>query len=113
MHFLIELLLSAGLLLILSFVLPGVYVKNYLNAIFVVIIIGILNATVGFLIRLPLNILTLGLITFIVRLVVTAIMIKLAGALFKGFSVKGWGPAFLLAIAMAIFGIMLDRSLLL
>jgi putative membrane protein len=110
MHFLLELLLTAGLLLILAAILPGISIKNYVTAVFVTLVIGILNATIGFLLRLPLNIITLGLLSFFVRLFVTTIMIKLAGNLFKGFTVKGWGPAFLLALAMAIFGMLLDNS---
>lgn len=110
MHFILELLLTAGLLFILAAVLPGISIKNYATAIFVTLIIGILNATIGFLLRLPLNIITLGLLSFIVRLFVTAIMIKFADKLFKGFTVKGWTPAFILALCMAVLGMVLDNG---
>lgn len=109
MYFIIELLLSAGILFLLANILPGVSIKNYINAIFVALVIGILNATIGFLIWLPLNIVTLGLVTFLVRLFVTAIMIKLADGLFKGFTVKGWIPAFILAVCLAIAGMVFQN----
>jgi putative membrane protein len=106
MNFIIELLLEAALLVILAAILPGVKIKNYVTAIFVALVIGILNATIGLLIRLPLDIVTLGLLTFIVRLLVTGIMIKIAGNLFKGFRVRNWSSAFLLALCLAIGGML-------
>jgi len=104
MNFIISLLLNAGVLFMLAIILPGIRIKNYVTAIFVSLVIGVLDATIGLLIRLPLDIITLGLLTFIVRLFVTSIMIKIAGNLFKGFDVKNWAYAFLLALGLAIGG---------
>ena len=104
MHFLLDLLLNAAILFILASLLKGVKVKNYGTAIWVALVIGLLNATVGFALRLPLNIVTLGLLSFLVRVAVSAIMIKLADILFPGFTVKGWLPAFIIAICMALTG---------
>lgn len=109
MNFIIELLLEAALLFILAAILPGITIKNYVTAIFVALVIGILNATIGLLIMLPLDIITLGLITFIVRLFVTGIMIKIAGNLFKGFRVSGWSAAFILALCLAIGGMLFQN----
>ena len=104
MHFILNLLTNAGVLFLLAALLPSVTIKNYVTAIWVALVIGILNATIGFLLRLPLNILTLGLLTFVVRLIVSVLMIKLADKLFPGFEVKGWLPAFIIAICIAIAG---------
>lgn len=104
MHFILNLLLSAGILFLLAALLPSISIKNYATAIGVALVIGVLNATIGFLLRLPLNILTLGLLTFVVRLIVCAVMIKLADKLFRGFEVKGWLPAFIIAICLAVGG---------
>ena len=104
MNFIIDLHINAAVLFLLAAILPSVHIRSYGTAIGVALVIGILNATIGFLIRLPLNILTLGLLSFVVRLIVSAIMIKLADKLFSGFEVKGWTPAFVLAICMAIAG---------
>lgn len=111
MNFILELLVNAGVLFLLAALLPSVNIKNYGTAIGVALVIGILNATIGFLLRLPLNIVTLGLLSFVVRLVVSAVMIKLADKLFSGFEVKGWGAAFLLAICIAIAGTLLHNIL--
>jgi putative membrane protein len=108
MNFIIDLLLSAALLFILAIILPGIRIKNYGTDIFVSLVIGILDATIGLLIRLPLDVITLGLLTFIIKLSVTSIMIKIAGNLFKGFRVKNWTYAFLLALGLAIGGVVLQ-----
>jgi putative membrane protein len=104
MRFLISVFLNATVLFALASVLPSVKIKNYTTAICVALVIGLLNATIGFSIRLPLDILTLGLITFFIKAFVAAIMIKLASGLFKGFKVNGWVPAFIIAFCMAIAG---------
>lgn len=111
MNFILELLVNAGVLFLLAALLPSVNIKSYATAIGVALVIGILNATIGFLLRLPLNIVTLGLLSFVVRLIVSAVMIKLADKLFRGFEVKGWGPAFILAICIAIAGTIMHSIL--
>ena len=109
MLFVIDLLLNAAVLFILSVLIPSVTIKNYRTAVWVALAIGLINATIGFAIRLPLNILTLGLITFLARLFVSAIMIKFAYYLLPGFKVNGWIPAFIIAICMAIAGTLLSQ----
>ena len=109
MIFIIELLINAGVIFLLAALLPSINIKSYGTAIGVALVIGLLNATIGWLLRLPLNIITLGLLSFVVRLVVSAIVIKLADKLFSGFEVKGWGAAFLLAICIALAGTLLTN----
>ncbi|MHA4895807.1 phage holin family protein [Pedobacter sp. PWIIR3] len=104
MNFIIQLLVNAGILLSMTYLLPTVRIKNYTTAIWVALVIGLLNATVGFLIRLPLNIVTLGLLSFLIHLAVTSLMIKLADILFSDFEVKGFAPAVIIALVMAIVG---------
>ena len=111
MNFLIELLLNAGVLFLLAALLPSVNIKSYGTAIGVALVVGILNATIGWLLRLPLNIVTLGLLSFVVRLVVTAVVIKIADKLFSGFEVKGWTAAFILAACLALAGTFLNYIL--
>jgi len=108
MNLILQLLLNAGVLLLLSYVIPEVKVRSYGTAIGVALVVGILNATIGFLLRLPLNIITLGLLSFVVRLIVTALMLRLADKFFKGFEVRTFMAALLLAIGMAIAGTLLS-----
>jgi putative membrane protein len=102
MYWLIQLLINAGILLLLANIIPGVKIRSYGTAIGVSLVIGILNATVGFLIRLPLNIITFGLLSFFVRLLVTAIVIKITDKFFSGFEVRSFTTAVILACAMAL-----------
>jgi putative membrane protein len=104
MHFFIELLVNAGIILVLAYLMPSVAIKSFGTAILVALVVGILDATVGLLLRLPLNIVTLGLLSFVIRLLVTAVMIKIADKLFSGFIVKGFVPALIIAVVIAIVG---------
>ena len=107
MGWLIQLLVNAGILLLMAQVMPSVKVKNYGTAIGVALLVGLLNATIGFLIRFPLNLVTLWLVSFLVRLVVTALMMLLADKLMSGFEVRGFWPAFLIALVIAVVGTLL------
>lgn len=104
MNWILQLLLNAAVLLLVAKVMPSVKIKSFGTAVMVALVIGILNATLGFLIRLPLNILTLGLLSFVVRLIVTAIVIKITDKFFSGFEVKSFTTALILAAIMAIAG---------
>ncbi len=104
MSWIIQLLINAGVLLLLANIMSTVKVRNYGTAIGVALVIGLLNATVGFLIRFPLNLMTLWLLSFLVRLIVTAIMIRLTDRLFSGFEVRGFWSAFIIAVVLALVG---------
>lgn len=107
MNFIINLLVNAAILLGMTYILPTVRIKNYTTAILVALVIGLLNATVGLLLRFPMNVLTLGLLSFIVHLFVTAVMIKVADLLFSDFEIKGFAPAVIIAVVMAIVGVII------
>jgi putative membrane protein len=108
MSFIIEVLVLAASLFALSTIIKDIVVKDYGTAIWVCLVIGFLNATIGAVIRFPLNLLSLFLITFIVRIIVSVLMIKLANRFIKGFRVKTWLSALILAIAMAAVGAVID-----
>ena len=104
MSWLLQLLINAVILLLVSKVMPTVKIKSFGTAVGVALVIGILNATIGAIIRFPLNLLTLFLLSFFVRLIVLAIVIKIIDALFSGFEVKSFGAAVTLACIMAVAG---------
>ncbi|WP_419802020.1 phage holin family protein [Mucilaginibacter sp.] len=111
MHFIIELLVNAGMILLLSHFLPTIIIRNWKTAILVALVIGLLNATVGAVLRFPLNLLTLWLLSFFVRLLVTAVIIKIVDWIFDDFEIKGFLPALILAVALAIDGSFLSFAL--
>ncbi len=109
MNFILELFMNAAVILVISKLMPAIVIRDFRTAISVSLLIGLLNATVGFLLRLPLNLLTLFLLTFFVRLVVTAVVIKWSAFFYKGFQVKNFTAAFVLALAMALAGYVFER----
>jgi putative membrane protein len=103
---LIQWLLSAIALMIVSRVVPGFYITGLLPALMAALVIGFLNATLGFLLKLitfPLAILTFG----IFLLVINAAMIMMASRLVGGFYVYGWTPAFWGAVVLAVLSMII------
>ena len=106
MRLLLNWLLSALALLIVSLFVPGFHVDGLLPALIAAVVIGLLNATVGLLLKIitiPLSILTLG----IFLLVINGVMILLASAVVPGFHVSGLGPAFWGAVVLALLGMLI------
>ncbi len=64
MNIILELLLDAAVLLLLVRVMPTIQVRNYGTAVAVALVVGILNATIGAIIRFPLNLITFWLLSF-------------------------------------------------
>ena len=74
-------------LIFTSWVVPGIEVSSFLNAMFVVVIIALINTFIKPLLQiitLPINILTLGLFS----LVINALLLMLAGYITPGFDVE-------------------------
>ena len=102
-------LISAASLLIVSYLFPGIEVRGLGAALIAPIVIGLVNATIGFVIKLltlPLTLLTLGLFW----LIINALMLQLAAYLVPGFFVAGFWSAFFGAIVLSLVSMML-RSL--
>jgi putative membrane protein len=103
-------LLSAIALLIVSRVVPDFHVDTLGTALVAALIFGLLNATLGLLLKLvtlPLTILTLGLFL----LVVNAFVLELASGFVRGFHIRTFAAAFWGAAVLALIQ-MLFRFLL-
>lgn len=101
MRMLIHWVLTALALWIVSRFVPGFWVSGPIAALIAAVVIGFVNATLGFflkIITLPLTVLTLGLFW----LVINAVMIKLAAAIVPGFHVDTFGAAFWGAIVLSL-----------
>ena len=109
MRLLLNWLLSAVALLIVSYLVPGFTVSSFKEALIAAIIIGLINATLGMLLKLvtlPLTILTLGVFWWVVN----ALMLMLASKLLApGFVVSGFLAAFLGAIVLSIVNMILRK----
>jgi putative membrane protein len=103
-------ILSAIALVVATNLIPGFYINDIRSALLAALVIAVLNATLGFLLKVitfPFAILTLG----IFLLVINAAMILLATKIVPGFVVYGWVPAFWVAVVLAVVG-MLIRALM-
>ncbi len=98
--------LSALILLLVAHLVPGFTISGLGSALIAVIVIGLLNATLGLVLKIvtfPLTLLTLGLFL----LVINAIVLKVVAALMPGFSIRGFAPAFLAAILLSVLQMLL------
>ena len=107
MRLLLNWLLSAISLLIVSHLVPGFHVRGIMAALIAAVVIGLVNATLGLFLKIitfPLSILTLG----IFWLVINALMLMFASALLSpDFVVRGFWPAFWGAIVLALINMVL------
>lgn len=113
MNFLINLVIMAIIVGVAAYLLPGVEVGGVWDAVIVALLLGLVNATLGRILRFitaPLNRITLGLISFII----SALMILLVDALVDGFAVANFWYAALFAIIISIirvvFGVGDDKK---
>lgn len=102
MDFILNLLVSAGVIVLLAYALPQVHVKSFLTALWVAFLIGLFNATIGWILRGVLNLVSFFLLEAIIGLIVTTLMIKIVDKLVGNFKVDGWWPALLIALATSI-----------
>jgi putative membrane protein len=104
---LIHWILSGIAIMVVANLIPGFYVNDLQSALLAALVIGVLNATLGFLLKVitfPFAILTFG----IFLLLINTAMIMLAAKIVPGFIVYGWVPAFWAAAILAVLGILIN-----
>jgi putative membrane protein len=100
--------LSGLALLIVARILPGIQVEGFGAALIAALVIGLVSATVGLVLKiilLPFIVLTLGLVYFLIN----GLMLKLASEFVPGFRVIGCLPAVLGSILLTIVDYLLNR----
>ncbi len=103
MRTLLRWVISAATLMLVAYYMPGISVHSFWAALVAALILGLLNALIRpilLLLTLPINILTLGLFTFVVN----GLVFWLASTIVKGFYVIGFWPAFWGALVMWLVG---------
>ena len=98
----IKWVLYAFVIVFVAWVMPGISVEGFMGAMFVAVILGLINILIKpvlQLITLPINVLTLGLF----GLILNAFLLILAGHIAPGFSVYGFWQAFFGAILISVF----------
>jgi len=101
MRVLLNWLLSAVALWVVSQLVPGFHVSGLGSALIAVVVIGFVNATLGILLKvltLPLTIVTLGIFWWVIN----ALMLWVASSFVPGFVITSFGSAFVGAIVLAL-----------
>jgi putative membrane protein len=107
-YWLIHWILSAVALLVVANILPGIQVEGFGSAMIAALVIGVVSATVGIVLKivlLPFIFLTLGIVYFLIN----GFMLKLASELVPGFRVHGCLPAVLGSILLTLVDFVLNR----
>jgi putative membrane protein len=108
MRLLLHWILSALCLLLVAHIVPGFVVRSFFAALIAAVVIGLVNATLGLLLKVltfPLTIVSFG----IFLLVINAVMLKVAAFFTPGFYVVGFWPAFLGAVILGVLHFIVRR----
>lgn len=98
---LVSWVITALALLIVAYFIPGFKVDSLKSALIAAIVIGLVNATLGLVLKIvtfPLTILTLGIFWFVIN----ALMLMLAAKLVDGFTISSFWAALFGGILLSI-----------
>lgn len=101
MNFIIRLLLSTLAVMLTSYLLPGVDVKDFVSALLVAAFLALMNVTLKpilIILTIPVTVITFGLFL----LVINAFVIMMADSLIDGFMVNGFWWAMFFSLIMSI-----------
>ena len=90
-----------GAILLASYLIDGIQVSGFFSALAAAAMLGLLNAffrPIALILTLPINILSLGLFTFVIN----AVMLKMASGVIEGFQVQGFWTAVFGALIISL-----------
>lgn len=100
-------IINALLLMAIPYVVRGVDVKNFFSALVTALALAFVNAIIKpilIILTLPINILTLGLFTFVIN----GLLFWLVSAFIKGFYIVGFWPAFFAALIYSVLSLIVN-----
>lgn len=103
-------ILSALCLLFVAHFVPGFFVSGFMTALIAAVVIGLVNGTIGMLLKIltfPLTIVTFG----IFWLLINALMLKFAALFVPGFEVRGLWPAFWGGLILSVLNMIVRQIL--
>jgi putative membrane protein len=101
MSILIRFLLVVLAIFLAAYVVPGIEVAGFYTAVIVAFVLGVINLTLRpilLLLTLPINLLTLGLFTFVIN----ALLFWFVASFVEGIEVAGFVPAFAGALIVSV-----------
>lgn len=108
MQILFNWLISALVIIAASYLLPGVHLESFKAALAAALVLGIINTFIKpvlLLLTLPINLLSLGLFTFVVM----GLLVMLTASLVPGFKVDNFGWALLFGLIVSLFSFFLHH----
>jgi putative membrane protein len=90
-----------------AYLIPGIAVRGFSSALLAAAVLGILNAffrPILIILTLPINILTLGLFTFVIN----AVLLMMASGVIGGFAVQGFWAALLGSLVISTMSWLLN-----
>ena len=94
-------LILTAAILIAAYLFPGIEVSGFGSALFAALVLGILNAIfrpILLILTLPINVLTLGLFTFVIN----AVLLMMTSGVIGGLQVAGFGSALLGSLIISV-----------
>jgi putative membrane protein len=123
MFILLRLVINAVALLVTAWIIPGIHLgaagphptnHDWVTLLIVALIFGLVNTIIRpivFLLSLPLEIITLGLFTFVINAFMLLLTSWIAQGMGLGFSVDGFLTALLGALLISVVSFILSRVL--
>jgi len=105
-HWIVNWLLGALALWLVAQIIPGIQINSFKTALLATVVIALVDITIGPILRfiaLPITFLTLGLF----RLVLNALLLKLASIFTPGFRIDGFLNALVGSLVLTILEIVL------
>jgi putative membrane protein len=107
MSLLIRWIVNAVALMLVSYLFASIEVSGFFAALVTALILGLVNAVIRpilILITLPINILTLGLFTFVIN----GLLFWFVASFLEGFEVAGFWSAFWGALAYSVISFLIS-----
>jgi len=101
LYLIVNWFLTALSLIIVAHIVPGFQVKSFGSALIAALVIGLINSTLGLLLKIltfPLTIVTFGLFLFVIN----ALILLMTSGLVSGFYVQSFGPALIGAVVLTL-----------
>jgi putative membrane protein len=109
-HFFLSLIVSGLAVFLTAKLVAGFEIKGFFTACIAALVIGLANAIIWpvlFFLTLPINILTLGLFTFVIN----GAVLKICAAILPGFKLESWLSAIFGSIVLSIVAMLLHYIL--
>jgi putative membrane protein len=109
-HLLVHWLTLTAAILVSAYLIDGIRVAGFFSALCAAALLGIFNAVlrpIFLLLTLPVNLLSLGLFTFVIN----AVLLKLVSGLIRGFDVHGFWPALTGSLVISLVSGLLSMAM--